>query len=152
MQGRTGHKWWHNMVHVRFVLDSWGCRHTHRICNTLFFHRNSGVANLPHWYFYMFIACLVIFNYIYVTRKKHTSLFQTNLIYSVYRKCLPNKVVTTVFRLFPFVFDTVLTVWHVPDWVTCTPLCKLVFLGLGTEQTGCIVHYHIKFLQQAALL
>ena len=25
-------------------------------------------------------------------------------------------------------------------------------LGLGTEQTGCIVHYHIKFLQQAALL
>jgi len=36
-----------NMAHARCILDTWGYRHTFRICNTFAFHRNSGCTNAP---------------------------------------------------------------------------------------------------------
>jgi len=48
----------------------------------------------------------------------------------VYRKCLPNKVVTTVFRLFTFVFDTVLNVCDVSLFGVPVPRFTNWYLGV----------------------
>jgi hypothetical protein len=48
-----------NMAHMRSMLHDEGYKHTHRICNTLLFHYNSGYTNAPRCSVYMYIARLV---------------------------------------------------------------------------------------------